>query len=447
MIYRIKRLLGVDRAILFTLVARGWSVVAGLMTIVFVTRFLSQELQGYYYTFNSLIALQVFVELGLNFAIIQFASHEMAKLSWTDDGILVGDAGAKRRLQSLLHFALVWFGAAAVLMIVVLLPVGIYFFLDASKNSPAPSVSMAWSLLVVFSAINLVTTAAVAILEGCGKVAQVAMLRLCQSVFAVVAIWIVLSFGGHLYALAMNSLMTAVVGFVWIWSRYRKFFKDLLRHRTLLQGLDWRNEIWPFQWRIALSWMSGYLMFQLFTPLLFATHGPVVAGQMGMSLQIIGAMNSSAMAWISTKAPTYGKLVATGQSKALDTLFFRGLFQSLIFLSTGVVCVWLIFYYLFVSGAGYGTRVLPPFLFAILGFVAIANHIVSAEAVYLRAHKQEPFMLLSILSGTITAILAWLLVPGYGVSGAVYSYAATALLVTLVGGTFIFIRKRKEWAV
>ncbi|WP_457836170.1 hypothetical protein, partial [Staphylococcus aureus] len=81
-----------------------------------------------------------------------------------------------------------------------------------------------------------------------------------------------------------------------------------------------------------VSWMSGYLIFQLFNPLLFKTHGPIVAGQMGMSLQIIAAMNGAAMAWITTKAPTYGKLVATNQRNELDALFARGLLQSLGFL-------------------------------------------------------------------------------------------------------------------
>jgi hypothetical protein len=68
--------------------------------------FLSSELQDYYYTFNSLVALQVFTELGLSFAFIQFASHEMTQLTWQQGGMVSGNSEAKRRLHSLLHFAL-----------------------------------------------------------------------------------------------------------------------------------------------------------------------------------------------------------------------------------------------------------------------------------------------------------------------------------------------------
>ena len=437
---------GVDRAVFFTLLGRGWSIGAGLLTIIFITHFLTPELQGFYYTFNSLIALQIFAELGLNYAVIQFASHEMAKLSWLPGGTVTGDAEAKRRLQSLMHFAFSWFGVAALIMIVLLLPAGLYFFNTGNQAIiSSHNVSVPWIFLVIFTAANLFVTAAAAILEGCGKVAQVALMRLWQSLFSVTMVWLVLTMGGHLYALTASSLMTAFIGAAWLWRSYGDFYKDLIAHRTISPGMSWRKEIWPFQWRIAVSWMSGYLIFQLIIPLLFKTHGPIVAGQMGMSLQIIGAMNGAAMAWISTKAPTYGQMIANKQRAELDALFARGLFQSLVFLIVSIVAVWTILYFLKEANSSYALRALPLPLFSLLFLASIANHIVFAEAAYLRAHKEEPFMLLSVLSGLTTAFLAIILVPSLGASGAVYSYVATALVIGLAGGTTVFLYKRKQW--
>jgi len=443
---RLALALGIDRAVFFTLLGRGWNVGAGLFTLIFIAHFLTPKLQGYYYTFYSLIAIQVFAELGLTFAIIQFASHEMAKLSWLPDGTVSGNPEAKRRLQSLLHFAFSWFGVAALLMIAILIPVGLDFF-DTDKMGAfaVHNVSIPWSFLVIFTAFNLFITAAAAILEGCGKVAQIAVLRLWQSIFAIIMVWVVLSMGGHLYALTAGSLMMGLIGFVWLWINYRVFFKDLMAHRTPLPGISWRREIWPFQWRIAVSWMSGYLIFQLLNPLLFKTHGPVVAGQMGMSLQIIGALNGAAMAWITTKTPKYGQLVATNQRKELDALFVRGLIQSFVFLLASAFTVWLLLLFLNQSDSPYATRVLPLPLFSLLCLVCLTNHIVFAEAAYLRAHKVEPFMWLSVTNGLMVAILAILLIPPLGAAGAVYSYTAPALLIGLLGGTFIFFSKRKQW--
>lgn len=443
---RIREWFGIDRAILFTLMGRGWSVGAGLVTIFMVTHFLSPELQGYYYTFNSLIALQIFVELGLTYVIIQFASHEMTHLKWIDGGVVTGNARAKRRLQSLIYFALTWFGIAAVLMILVLLPVGIYFFSSKTSISAIYETSKPWSMLVVFSSINLIITASGAVLEGCGRVADIAIFRFWQSFASVIATWLVLWSGGGVYALVANSAVLASVGAIWLWVKYRNFFFDLFNSSKKLPGMDWKNEVWPFQWRIALSWMSGFLIFQLFNPLLFATHGPIVAGKMGMSLQIIAAMNGAAMAWISTKVPLYGNLVASGQQDKLDRIALKGFIQSFAFLFFGIVAVGSIFYYLFHIGSPYAERVLSLRLLLMLGLVCLANHVVFAQAAYLRAHKQEPFMGISILTGLITASLAFLLVPKMGAAGAVFAYTFSSLTISLIGGTVIFFRKRKKWS-
>src|SRR6201993_2196971 len=72
--------LGIDRAIGFTILARGWSSAAGLVTVALIARFLSPSEQGYYYTFGSLVALQIVFELGFSFVILQLAAHESSRL-------------------------------------------------------------------------------------------------------------------------------------------------------------------------------------------------------------------------------------------------------------------------------------------------------------------------------------------------------------------------------
>jgi O-antigen/teichoic acid export membrane protein len=443
---RLAYFLGVDQAIFFTLLNRGWSIGAGIFTMIILTNYLSAELQGFYYTFNSLIALQVFVELGLTVAIVQFSSHEMANLSWSDGGTVVGNRISKRRLQSLLFFALIWFGAAALLLAVVLLPVGLYFFQGfTEKESSFADIFLPWVLLVVFSALNLLVMACVSFLEGCGKVQEVAKLRLVQSLLATVVVWFILASGGELLSLVGSSVIMFTTGLIWIYLKFRVFFKDLFLEHRELPGMNWRNEIWPFQWRIGVSWMSGYLLFQLFNPLLFAIEGPIAAGKMGMSMQIFSALNGAAMAWITTKTPLYGRLIEKNYREELDVLFFRSLKQSFAILFISIIFFIVILYYLSIIKSTYIGRILEPQQLFMLAFASLANHIVFAEASYLRAHKEEPFMLLSLLNGICTATLSLLLVPIYGTAGAVSAYVATTLTIGLGYGTLIFNRKRRQW--
>jgi len=51
---RLLKRIGIDRAIGFTILARTWASVAGLVTVALIARFLSPAEQGYYYTFGSL---------------------------------------------------------------------------------------------------------------------------------------------------------------------------------------------------------------------------------------------------------------------------------------------------------------------------------------------------------------------------------------------------------
>jgi O-antigen/teichoic acid export membrane protein len=54
----------------------------GLISIFFIASYLTKQEQGYYYTFGSILAIQVFFELGLSGIITQFVAHEFASLKW-----------------------------------------------------------------------------------------------------------------------------------------------------------------------------------------------------------------------------------------------------------------------------------------------------------------------------------------------------------------------------
>ena len=53
-----------DRPTLYAGANRLWGSAAGLLTAALVATFFTPDLQGYYFTFLSLLTLQTFVELG-----------------------------------------------------------------------------------------------------------------------------------------------------------------------------------------------------------------------------------------------------------------------------------------------------------------------------------------------------------------------------------------------
>src|SRR5579864_7667636 len=122
--YWIRHVLGLDRAVGFSVLARFWSSAAGLVTVALIARFLSPAEQGYYYTFGSLVAIQIIFELGFSFVILQMASHERAELSISGDYEISGAPVAHARLASVIQKSVRWYSVAAILMAAILLPAG-----------------------------------------------------------------------------------------------------------------------------------------------------------------------------------------------------------------------------------------------------------------------------------------------------------------------------------
>src|SRR5215472_18270418 len=124
----VRHVLGLDRAVGFSVLARFWSSAAGLVTVALIARFLSPAEQGYYYTFGSLVAIQIVFELGFSFVILQLASHERSCLHISDDHEITGDPIAHARLASVLQKSVRWYSVGAFLVAATLIPSGFYFF-------------------------------------------------------------------------------------------------------------------------------------------------------------------------------------------------------------------------------------------------------------------------------------------------------------------------------
>ncbi len=441
---RIQQLLGMDRAVFYTVLWRAWSALVAPVNLLFVTAYLTPVTQGFFYTFGSILALQIVFELGLTQLIVQFTSHERSQLEWSRDGTLVGDARAKSRLASLLRSSVKWYGAAAVLVIIAVLPAGFWLFGLRAEESLSVAWRLPWVLFVLLSAASFALLPSIAVLEGCGLVAEIALMRFAQIATSSVLMWLVLWSGGALMALVAVKASEVVWILGWIIRRKRAVIRDLLSDHHPAHRVDWRAEVWPLQWRTALTWVSSILITPLFNPLLFAYHGPTAAGRMGLSISIIAAINTVGLAWISARAPTFGMLIAQRRFQELDRIFFPAMFRSTGIVVLGATTVLLGVLYLHTIAHPWGSRLLEPTDMALLLLTSVVLHLIYSEAVYLRAHKAEPFVVIAVVTSLATGVCSYMLGRPYGASGICAGYLGCMLIYLLVG-SYIFQRKRREW--
>lgn len=410
-----------------------------------ISRFLTPAEQGYYFTFLSVVGLKVFFEMGFSTVLVQFASHEKAHLHWDADDRLVGDEHSRARLGSLIRLALRWYAVSAGLMLSIVLPVGIVFFTYFHQQAAGVNWFWPWIWLIIASSVIVFISAQLAILEGIGLVPEIMKMRIGDSMVSTSTSWGVMAAGGALFAGAVLNTCTMLWQGGWILRRYWKTLYDLaFRNSDRSVHISWKEEIWPFQWKIALSWLSGYLIFQLFNPILFAYHGAVVAGQMGISTTIAQGLMTISLSWISTKTPVMGGLIAKRRWQDLDKLFFSALWRSQAIMILGCTCCLACAYFLNHIGHPISRRILAPLPFTFVIVAAAFNNLILAQSIYLRAHKKEPFITMSLVSGLANAAGTFLVGKRYGALGLTATFFIITVLATL-WATSIFFARRREW--
>jgi hypothetical protein len=256
---RLRHYLGIDFHVLSTLLSRGWSVLAGAFTLLMVPVWLNTVEQGYYYTFSSLLGMQILFELGLGQVIIQLVGHDAAHLRHTSGCTLEGEPLQVDRIASLIQFLQRWYRVAA-LLFCILAGIAGGIFIAFKGQLPLYQWLPIWCVMVLASTVNLTYVPALALHEGLGLIGEVARLRLIQSVVGFIGLWIALVMHLTLWASCMVPLASMLLTRCWLVRTGRTYNWLIRRNVNSENMLDWRNDVLPFQWRIALSAISGYFI-------------------------------------------------------------------------------------------------------------------------------------------------------------------------------------------
>lgn len=443
---RVLRKLGLDGAVAYTSLARIVSIAGSTVTVLLIVRFLSPIEQGYYYTLLGLVALQVVFELGFSVVVQQLAAHECVHLELRMDGSVSGNAVAHARLASTLQLSVRWYTMAAAAMGLILAPLGVLFFSDHTTAATHVAWHGPWLLAVAASMAGLWCQPFYSFLDGCGHVRALAGLRLSQAVTGIALAWIAMLLHYGLYSPALVVFGQVGSGLFFLTKR-RRLLLGLLRYPVRDAAIRWSCEVWPFQWRIAVSWICSYFTIQVFVPILFALRGPVEAGQMGMSLSIAGYMAGLVLPWITTKATPFGRLIAARQFQGLDRLFLRTLSQALVVFTMIALVADVGVALLTVVAPRLAARMVSPQLFAVLVLAAGANCVVQSLGILLRSFKREPFLWQSMAVASFTLLVAVLTAPRWGDTGVTLGYLVATVGISLPSALTIFVRARRRYLV
>lgn len=426
--------------VIIILVQRFWQAVSGLLTIVFIIHFLTPVLQGWYYSFLSVAALYTLFDLGLSVVLVQVSAHLFVGLQWLPYGKLAGEG--RERFTGLVSRSTRHYLLLAFFFLVLAIPGGMLFFgQQPLLQGDAISWIPAWVTLASITALSIVILPFLAVVEGSGNIREVYTVRLVQGIAGSLTCWMVLVMGGTLWATVMVPAMAVTVSAAWLLSKRPALLEAACK--STKHDLSWSSDIWPLQWRVGLSWLSGYLLTQIYTPVLFHYQGAVVAGQMGLSLTVANMLGLLAQSWIARNIPAMAQAAAKGEWEVLDHLFRRDTMVSSAAYLAGMVLFCLA--HTFISQTAYGGRILPFWPFAGLLVVVFINHLIGAMAAQLRSYRREPLVWIAVAGAILTAPSAFLAASIYSVDGVVSVILGVQAFMTLPLSAWLWRRCNKVW--
>jgi len=138
-------------------------------------------------------------------------------------------------------------------------------------------------------------------------------------------------------------------------------------------------------------------------------------------------------------------MIARREYAALDRLFFRSAAQTVALCSIGSLVVWTGAMLLAHRHMPFAQRLLPPLPFAFLLLSMNINQAVASMALYLRAHKQEKFLLNSVLGAIVLTLTTYFLGRPFGALGMTAGQLAAGLTIGLGLGSYTFFKYRRLW--
>jgi hypothetical protein len=206
----------------------------------------------------------------------------------------------------------------------------------------------------------------------------------------------------------------------------------------------WSQELWPLQWRAAMTWLSSYFTIPLLILVAFHYGDPVLAGQIGISGTAGVLIMAAASSWVVTRMPTLAILIAQARYAQAERLFRSALRVALMAAISGGLGLGIGVYVLEVAQHPLAERFVQSLPMALLMIAMVLQTAIVAVGAYIRAHKQEPLGLISVAVLICVVGCGAMLTPAWGAVGIGLAYVAVMGFVQMPAALWCLGRLRRR---
>jgi hypothetical protein len=380
---------------LIIIISKSSSIILAFLNSLFILNTVDSHIRGYYFTFISVGAFSLMFELGIGTIIGQFLAHETGFFS-VKRQIFTGHSENINRFFQIIRSTLIWYSKILSFGFLVLFTAG--FLLFVSKSQQVSDWIIPWVIYLTALMLNVLLEIIFNALYTIGEVKNIQLVRLFSPIFAYSICWIGILVlpTGSLYFMVLVPVITFLVNLLFILAKFSTFIRQIFYIKD--SDFSWNKEVLGLQKKMALSYLSGAFIYNIFTPAAFYFYGNDLAAKVGVTLQFANATSGVLNYVIGIQSLQLGRMFA--QDDILATINFTKRLSLISFiLSLGGMAALSAIYLLDVS-----KNFLPLSEALFFSAAALINTQVFIFASYIRAQKKEEFVGFSIIFAILTTI-------------------------------------------
>ena len=350
----------------------------GPLIMYLIVKYLTDIQQGEWFLFTSLGAITTLIDLGFGTMISNFIANASGSNSKRELHFLVG-------YTQRIYFILMLIGG-------LLMTVIGYFSIASNLFIP-------YALYILANTLLLFASGKIVILMGLNKVFEVHRAMSAGLVCSTVALFIMISLGFALVALVASIYVQAIVVILSLRNQHK--FKPEVHFSELNSEFKfYKNRILNVYGKYALSWLSGFLIFNAYVPVISAKSGVVEAGKIGLLLAMFAASMNLALTWSHSTSPKLANLIAKNEFRKAFNLWRNALIKGYAFF---VVLIILIFSFYVIELPFLEIRQkLPEINVALcLSIIFLVRIYGSFSATWIRAQRMEKHTVINVISGIL----------------------------------------------
>lgn len=396
----------------------AWNYIGNIMNLgvsifilpVVLRRLSAQEL-GLWYVFGSMATLVQMLDFGFSPAITRNITY-----AWSGAKELMTEGISEASTDGQPNYSLLGNLMAAskqiyfvisMVALVALLSIG-SVYIKSLLPSDAGQLLMAWILYAFGIFFNIYFSYWSPMLRGLGKIKEINQATLVSKMAYIVLAIIGLSLGGGLVSLAAFYLLSALIFRLMSIMLFRKSMGqelDKVKPRSKGQTRDILRKIWPNARKQGIVTVGAWLTTGANTLICSSFLGLEVTSRYGLSLSLLGVINSVSNLLFSSYIPELASLKIQKGKERLVKVFSRGIAMQWVVSISGILALTFIGPPA-LSLIGSKSQLLPIGQLLILGIVLFLEWNHSTFATLITLSNKIPFVKSSLYSGSAIVILS-----------------------------------------